>query len=201
MKTLRLFVGVLSFSLIALVGRADTQVFGATLSGLNESPPNDSPGTGWTVVTYDSITHQLRIMASFSGLKEGTTAAHIHAPAPPGMNAGVATTVPTFPGFPTGVTSGSYDGILDLTSPSSYNPSFLTNNGGTPAAAEVALTDAISDGQAYLNIHTTAHRGGEIRGNLARVPDESSTAMLLLPVALVLGVAGYKNSRRAAGRF
>src|ERR1700732_86713 len=46
-----------------------------------------------------------------------------------GVNAGGATTVPAFSGFPLGVTSGTYDHVLDLTSASSYNPAFVTMQG------------------------------------------------------------------------
>jgi hypothetical protein len=117
---------------------------------------------------------------TFSGLLGTTTAAHIHAPtATPGTGtAGVATTTPYFAGFPIGVTSGTYMNTLDLTQSSSYNPSYITANGGTPASAELALTTAIADGEAYLNIHTTVFGGGEIRGFLTLVPEPSSLGLL-----------------------
>jgi hypothetical protein len=83
-------------------------------------------------------------------------------------NAGVATTTPTFAGFPLGVTSGTYSNTLDLTLPSSYNPSYLTANNGSTAAAEVALTTAIAQGRAYWNVHSLAFPGGEIRGFLVK---------------------------------
>jgi hypothetical protein len=53
---------------------------------------------------------------------------------------------------------------------SSYNPSFVTNNGGTPASAWAALRAGISAGKAYLNIHSTTFPGGEIRGFLNLCP-------------------------------
>src|SRR5512133_918681 len=82
----------------------------AHLSGPAESPPVDSPGTGFAIVTYDSTAHTLRVQTTFSGLVAGTTASHIHAPViPPLTTAGVATTTPTFAGFPSGVTSGTSD--------------------------------------------------------------------------------------------
>ena len=88
----------------------------ATLAGANENPVNASPGSGSTTVFYDAAAHTLRVVVSFSGLTAGTSASHIHCcTAPPG-NAGVATTTPTFPGFPLGVTAGTYDNTLDLTS-------------------------------------------------------------------------------------
>jgi hypothetical protein len=109
---------------------------------------------------------------TFSGLTTGTTASHIHSPTPtPGTGtAGVATTTPTFAGFPLGVTSGHYTNTLDLTLSSSYNPAFISANGGTTVAAEAALLAGLAAGEAYLNIHTMNFPNGEIRGFLTPVP-------------------------------
>ena len=77
---------------------------------------------------------------TFSGLTSGTTASHIHCCVASGLpgNLIVATTTPTFTGFPSGVTSGSYDNTFDLTLASSYNPVFIADEGGVPQA-EAAL--------------------------------------------------------------
>jgi hypothetical protein len=122
-------------------------------------------------------------MCTFSGLTNlgsGTTASHIHAttPAPFSGTAGVATTTPTFAGFPLGVTSGSYSNTLDLTSSTSWNPSFVTANGGSNASAEAALFAAMNAGESYWNIHTQTFPGGEIRGFLVPVPEPSSLSVL-----------------------
>src|SRR5947207_4311638 len=94
----------------------------------------------------------------------------------------VATTTPTFPGFPLGVRSGSYDMTFNLLDPATYNPAFLTsllfNPSGTVAGAEAALVAGLLAGETYLNIHTTAFPGGEIRGFLAPVPEPASIALL-----------------------
>ena len=105
------------------------------------------------------------VNVSFSGLTSGTTASHIHCCVAPPGNAGVATTTPTFPGFPLGVTAGTYNQTFDMTAATSYNPAFVTANGGV-AAAEAALFAGLQTGQAYLNIHTSMFPGGEIRGFL-----------------------------------
>ena len=55
---------------------------------------------------------------------------------------------------------------LDMLDVSSYNPSFVTANGGTAASAEAVLFAGLQAGQAYLNVHTSANPGGEIRGFL-----------------------------------
>ena len=142
-------------------------VFTATLNGGNQSPPIATPGTGTATVTWNTVTNQMGVDVTFGGLTTPTTAAHIHCCVTPPGNTGVATTVPTFTGFPLGVTSGTYTHTFDMTSAASYNPAFVTANGGTTAGAEAALLAGLEAGQAYLNIHTTMFPGGEIRGFLA----------------------------------
>jgi hypothetical protein len=141
-------------------------IFTAALKGSNENPPVASPGTGTATVTWNTITNEMTVNVNFSGLTTPTTASHIHCCATPPGNAGVATTVPTFPGFPLGVTAGSYSRTFNMTDPASYNPGFVATHGGTAASAEAALFAGIQAGQAYLNIHTTMFPGGEIRGIL-----------------------------------
>lgn len=166
---------------------ADILTYSAILSGPNESPPNASPGTGIATVTYNSTLHTLAIDCAFSSLTGTTTNAHIHAAtAVPGAGtAGVATTTPTFAGFPTGVTSGTYSNILDLTLASSYNPAYVTANGGTPASAEAALMASIAAGTAYFNIHSTTFQGGEIRGFLTLVPSPGSAALAAVGIGVI----------------
>jgi hypothetical protein len=165
-----------------LVTNANASIFeyDAFLSGPNENATNTSPGLGFGDFSYDSTAHTLQVQFTFSNLLGTTTASHIHAAtASPGIGtAGVATTTPYFTGFPIGVTSGSYSNTLDLTLASSYNPSYVTANGGTTASAEAALINAMNLGEAYLNIHSTVMPGGEIRGFLTLVPEPSSAVLL-----------------------
>ncbi|MCA9238088.1 MAG: CHRD domain-containing protein [Planctomycetales bacterium] len=191
-----LATAVAAFAIAAATSaRAVVTHYEANLDGLTESPPNASPGTGFGTFAYDDAAHTLSLDFDFTGLLGTTTAAHLHGPtAVPGAGtAGVMTTTPLFAGFPTGVTSGSYSNVLDLTASSSYNPSFVTANGGTIASAEAALLAAINGGQSYLNIHTTVFGGGEIRGFLVRVPEPGS---LLLAAT---GLAGFVIRRRFVG--
>src|SRR5207248_10939489 len=129
----------------------------ASLHGHRESPPNAAPGTGFAEVDFDILAHIMRVQVTFAGLTAGTTASHIHAATvlPGTGTAGVATTVPTFPGFPLGVTSGTYDQTFNTLDLGTYNPAFVTANGGTAAGAEAALAAALASDRAYLNIHTT----------------------------------------------
>jgi hypothetical protein len=193
--------GVRALSLAAALtcanaAQAAINIYSATLTGPNESPPNASPGTGSATVTIDTVANTMLVYVTFAGLQGTTTASHIHAPTavPLTGTAGVATTTPTFAGFPLGVTSGTYNpSAFDLLSASTYNPAYVTANGGTPASAEAALLSAIASGKSYLNIHTTSFPGGEIRGFLVAVVPEPATWMMML---LGFGAIGLAVRRR-----
>ncbi len=167
------------------------------LNGPSESPANASPGSGIGFVSYNDITHLMSLNLTFSGLTGTTTASHIHAATAVAFagTAGVATTTPTFAGFPLGVSSGSYANTLDMTLASSYNGSFITANGGTTATAEVALFNAMQSGKAYWNVHSSTFGGGEIRGFLV-VPEPSSLSLAGLG-AVGMMVRAWKRKGQA----
>ena len=173
-------------------------VYSTPLSGAAEEPPNASPGNGSARVTVDDHTFSMRVEASFSDLSGQTTAAHIHcctALAEAGT-AGVATMVPSFAGFPLGVAAGSYDNSFDMTLASSWNPAFLTANGGSTANAFSTLVTGLNQGTAYFNVHSNAFPGGEVRGFLAVTPiPEPQTYALMLAGLAVLGVAAKRRRR------
>jgi len=182
---------------VAIPTQAASFTFTANLSGPGEAPPNASPGTGFATIVFDNVAHTLSVNVAFSGLLANTTASHIHCCAIPPAAAGVATQLPTFAGFPLGVTSGTFSNVLDLTSASSYNPAFVTLNGGSISASEAALLAGALAGTAYLNIHTTQFGGGEIRGFLAQVPELSTMSLLFIGV---IGIVGLGWSRRRSER-
>ncbi len=166
--------------LLPVASRAATLTFIASgpvvpgLSALNENPPHpESVGTGTALVTWDTGTNQMTVNVVFSGLTTPNTASHIHCCVSAPGTTGVATTVPTFTGFPTGVTSGTYSHTFDMLSLGSYNPSFVASHGGTAASAAAALLTGMLAGESYLNIHTTTFPGGEIRGFLLMPVDIS----------------------------
>lgn len=173
-KLLLLMVVSTASSMAAIV------TFTVSLSGLNESPVNASPGIGSGTVIFDTTLNTMAINVSFSGLTGTTSNAHIHCctTVPFTGTIGVATTTPSFVGFPLGVTSGSFISTFNLLDAASYNPTFVTANGGTAATAEAVLIAGAFAGKDYFNIHTSTVGGGEIRGFLTATPEPGTFGML-----------------------
>jgi hypothetical protein len=118
---------------------AATMNFKASLNGKSEVPANATAGTGSVTATYDTDSKKLTWKGSYSGLTGPATAAHFHGPAAAGKNAGVM--VPISPSGP------SFEGSATLND---------------------AQAKALMDGDMYVNVHTAANKGGEIRGQLTK---------------------------------
>ncbi len=121
---------------------SDTSAVSAKLSGANEVPANTSAGTGTLEGTLDKKTNVLTWTVTYSGLTGPVRMGHFHGPAAAGANAGVAL------GF-TGSVESPIKGSATLT------------------PAQVADLTA---GKWYVNLHTAANPGGEVRGQVAVAP-------------------------------
>ncbi|WP_309714474.1 CHRD domain-containing protein [Armatimonas sp.] len=198
MKTLfKALVLTATLALVTIPAQAAIKVYTAVLNGASEAPPVVSAGTGFTIVTVDDVLNTMRVQVTFTGLTGTTTVAHIHAPTAVAFTGtvGVASYPGTFPGFPAGVTSGTYDsGAIDMSLTSSFTPAFLTLGGGTAPGAFVLLQSSFAGGRAYLNVHSTFAPGGEIRGFLVAAPEP--TPFVLMGLGGVAGLA-LRRRRRA----
>lgn len=135
-------------------------LYSATLLGVNEVPPNASPGIGFADLAFDPDADTLTVDVTFSDLIGTTTAAHLHCCAPAGVNASVFI---AFTGFPVGVTFGDYNQIFNLTAPQ-----------------EATLLANLDAGLTYVNIHTNLFPGGEIRGQVGPAAPVSEPASMML---------------------
>jgi hypothetical protein len=167
-----LFTGPLVFALaFAIPAHADT-IYTATLLGSNEVPPTTSLATGFGTFTLNG--NLFSINESFTGLTTPATAAHIHCCAPVGVNAIVAVPFNPFPN----TTSGTFITTVDLSLAGTYDPGFITQEGGTVALAEAGFIAALNNGTSYANIHSATFPGGEIEGQIFQVTPEPASLLL-----------------------
>jgi CHRD domain-containing protein len=125
---------------IVFAGPALADKYKVTMDGKSEVPPNSSAGTGTADIDYDPASKKLSWKVTYSGLTGPATAAHFHGPAEAGKNGGVAVPIP--------------------------------NIASSPAEGSATLTDAqaadLLAGKYYVNVHTAANPGGEIRGQVVK---------------------------------
>jgi uncharacterized protein (TIGR03118 family) len=139
--------------------------FSVLLAGPTEVPAVDSAATGLGSLSLKGT--QLSYMIPFSGLSGNAAAAHIHGPATPTNSAVVLIPLSGASG-----TSGVLSGTVTVT------PDQLTN---------------LVMGMTYVNIHTPAHSGGEIRGQVVplRIPVTMSGSTEVPAVTTQAGGAGW----------
>jgi CHRD domain/PEP-CTERM motif len=191
MKRLAIAWVVILFScLMGTVLQATPITYQASLDGAQTVPPTGSLATGLGTVTVDPATHLLTFELSWSNLVANPLGLHIHCCAPVGANGMLAI---NFQGFPA-ATSGVYVQTVDLTLATLYNPAFLTAHGGTAAQAEADLLAALAAGNTYIDVNNPMFPGGEIRGQLATVPEPATALLLATGLA---SIAARLHKRRA----
>ena len=128
--------------------RAQIVEFRATINAAQETTSSTSTGTGFAVMLYDVATNKFDLSITISGLANTLTASHIH-------EAALAVAGPV-------VTNLGSETVY-MRSGTSLTATFtnMTHNG-------TALT-LLTNG-AYLNFHSSAYPGGEIRGQLIAQP-------------------------------
>jgi hypothetical protein len=134
---------------LAVTGMAAAKSKSVTipLTGAEEVPPVQTSGSGRADLTYDPDTRVITWTVMFSGLSGPATASHFHGPAEAGKNAQVLVWI-SEKGKP-------------ATSPLKGQATL------TPAQAQ-----QFTAGLWYINVHTPAHPGGEIRGQVPEFPTQ-----------------------------
>jgi len=123
-----------------------TATFVTTMNGAGENPPKNVPGVGTATIVKSAGTYSFTI--TFSGMTGPLVGAHIHGPAGVGVNANII--------VPFSVAGAGTSGTLTGTF-SSTNTATISND---------SLDVLMRTGNAYVNLHTAANPGGEIRGQL-----------------------------------
>ena len=138
----RALLGAALAAVFVASASAATVSYTARLSGRSEIPKTDSKGTGKLDATFDTVSKELKYTLTFDGLSGPATAAHFHGPATRAQSAGVIAPI------------------------GGANPT-------SPVSGSVTLTDdqakALRSGKIYVNVHTAADPGGEIRGQVGHV--------------------------------
>ncbi|HYO63670.1 MAG TPA: TIGR03118 family protein [Pyrinomonadaceae bacterium] len=111
------------------------RIFDAELSSAQVVPPANSPATGRSVLVQGRDFFTARVSLNLSGLTSPQTAAHIHGPAAPGEEGPVIVTLPNGPLNDFPVRLTTFNQVLDLEA-----------------------------GRLYVDVHTSAFPGGEVRG-------------------------------------
>jgi hypothetical protein len=128
---------------------AETVTYTAKLSGRSETPKIETKGKGALNASFDTTSKELKYTLTFEGLSGPATGAHFHGPAARNQSAGVIAPI------------------------GGANPS-------SPVSGSITLTDLqakeLKAGKIYVNVHTAANTGGEIRGQVLHVTAKKAAA-------------------------
>lgn len=185
----KLFLSAVFFCLLAVPQFLDAQIVNFDLLGRAGSgllPGNEVPDAASSTASGDAIailfnigTNELTLDIDwgsgngFTDLTGNASAMHIHGPADINSAGGVLYNLGSMSGFDGSATSGGFTGVV---------------------AIDSADVQTLLDGNMYLNIHTAANGGGELRANMiSAVPEPSS----LLILGLVGTAAAFQRRRKS----
>lgn len=160
--------------LAAASAQAVTYTFATTMTGAAEFSPVNTPAVGSAQVTFDDAALTVSVSETWANLLGSATVNHIHVATTAGGAGGVVLGFPIPNPSPS---TGSFDNVFTLNS-----------------GSFTSLLNSTNAGLAYVNLHSTAFPGGEIRGFLAPVPEPETYALM----ALGLGALGLWTRRRPA---
>jgi hypothetical protein len=139
-RALMVFVGLACAGSITLAHAAPVS-FTVPLTGAQQVPPVDTPGSGSADLTYDPGTKVVTWNITFSGLSSDATMAHFHGPAASGKNGPVKVWL------------------------SEKGAAVASPLKGQATLSSADAQEFVS-GQMYINVHTKDHPAGEIRGQV-----------------------------------
>jgi hypothetical protein len=171
---------VVALILAAPAAHADFTV-STTLLGINETPPNNSQASGFATFTYDTANDVFHYNLSWTDLTTPATAAHLHL-APVGVPGPIILPIAPIPS----TTSGSIVGGL-------LTAADIVNQGTTGLTTIAQIAAQIQAGNVYVNVHDSEFPAGEIRGQLAAVPEPGGLLLLTTGAA---GLAAVTWRRR-----
>lgn len=146
------------FSLVlATAAQAQVINFTATLSGGNEVPGVSTGSAGTATISLDQATGVVTYRIDVYNMPVGTTAAHFHVGAP-GVSGPVVVNF-------TVLTAISNDFAITGTA----SATSLVPRAAQGINSWEDFVQALQLGNIYVNVHSTANPGGEIRGQVTRV--------------------------------
>lgn len=137
-------LGIAGLMAFSVPTHAEVVQFKVDLRGDSEVPPNQTTGSGLVTATFNTATRLLSWRGNFSGLTGDATASHFHGPASPGKNAGFVVWI------------------------SEKGQALKSPFQGTATLTEEQASDLIH-GYWYVNVHTVANPGGELRGQMMQL--------------------------------
>ncbi len=190
--------------LASTAATAATYSFNAMLNAGNEVATVSSPATGLATLVYDdygtpNVTDDTYDFGmSVFNLTGPATGYHIHGAAAPGENAPVRVDLNNASFVALNMGGSLLVGGNDIAVPATI-PATVSPPGPNPGYPAMSFLELLQGGLAYVNVHTAANPGGEVRGQLLQVtavPEPGTWAMLLAGIAAIGSVVRRRVNTR-----